>query len=383
MDSPIELSNTNSNFPAEIDHLKEFLEMTDEDGVLRVFSYKHCNNSSQEEVKKCRGLVFKGEQRLFRSLGFTPEYTENDKEFLSNVNFNNVTFFKAEEGTLIRVFYVEENDKWYVSTHRKLDAFKSRWGGSTDSFGDIFEKSLKQCFGQEYELTTFFSTLSKSNVYLFLIRNTEQNRMVSHAPDQPIVYHVGTLIDGKDYDTTCDVGVRRPDPLVFSNVDDLLMYVVDVDPFQVQGVIGFYGDGTQFKVLNGKYQLFTHVRGNESSVMFRYLQVRNNPTYVKLLYELYPERVSQFTNYENAIFQIAKNIHFAYMERFINKKHVVVSKEEYKIVSECHGWHISDRANNKVTLNVVLSTLAQPRFVSLLNFLVKNHINASFKKVTV
>jgi hypothetical protein len=374
MASSIEINH--SNFPAEIEQMKEFVEMTDSNDNLRVFSYKHCNNTTDEKVKKCRGLVFKGEQQLFRSLGFTPEYTENDRDFLSNINFDKVTFFKAEEGTLIRVFHEEDENKWYVSTHRKLNAFNSRWGGSQDSFGDIFVKSLKQTFGQDYDLETFLGTLNKKNVYLFLIRNTEQNRIVSRAPEEGFtVYHVCTLVDGDIYDTTLDVGVKRPENLSFTNIEDLMLYVNSVDPFKGQGVIGFYEDGSQFKVLNGQYQLFSHVRGNESSVMFRYLQVRSNPTYVKLMYELYPEKVTQFANYENAIFQIAKNIHFAYMERFVNKKHVVVSKEEYKIVSECHGWHISDRQNNKVSLNVVLSTLSQPRFVSLLNFLVKTHIN--------
>ncbi len=33
---------------------------------------------------------------------------------------------KTIEGTLIRIFYF--NDKWIITTHRKLDAFKSKWG---------------------------------------------------------------------------------------------------------------------------------------------------------------------------------------------------------------------------------------------------------------
>ncbi len=43
------------------------------------------------------------------------------------------------EGNIKQNFYF--NDKWIITTHRKLDAFKSKWG-SEKSFGDILKKLL-------------------------------------------------------------------------------------------------------------------------------------------------------------------------------------------------------------------------------------------------
>jgi len=182
------------------------------------------------------------------------------------------------------------------------------------------------------------------------------------------------LVGGHTYTTNIDVGVEHPVPLSFTTREEIVDYVKSLDPFTTQGVIAFKEDGTHFKVVNSKYQLYSNVRGNESSIMFRYLQVRTNPVYTKMLNELYPEKSAMFLTYENTIFQIAKYIHFSYMERFVNKKQVVVPKEEYHIIRECHGWHIQDRTNNKVSLAVVVSFLTQPRFVSLLNFLIKKHM---------
>jgi hypothetical protein len=223
-------------------------------------------------------------------------------------------------------------------------------------------------------LENFTEKLDKNHVYMFLIRNTNENRMVCKAPTEDYVFHVCTLLGGQEYDTELDIGVKKPVSLTFSSKEELIQYVKDTDPFISQGIIGFKKDGTHFKIVNTKYQLYSNVRGNESSILFRYLQVRTNPSYVAMLNELYPEKAEMFLKYENAIFQIAKFIHFSYMERFVNKKRVVVPKEEYVIIRECHGWHIQDRVNNKVSLNVVVSFLTQPRFTSLLNFLIKKQL---------
>ena len=370
--SPVEEVKS-SNFDYNITDFKDVMqeiEKTDDDGVVQIYSYKHCSMTSSDKLKECRGLVYQGENRLFKSLGFTPEYSETDREFLDQMDLSDVTFYPSEEGTLIRVFYV--NGKWYVSTHRKLDAFKSRWGSSI-SFGDIFMKALIVHFPTITTIGDFTCTLDQSHIYFFLIRNTDGNRMVARPPSEETVYHVGTLMDGTSYDTTLDVGVPKQVPFSFTDMSDVIEHVKSVDPFQYQGVIGFYKDGKQFKIVNTKHQLYMNVRGNEASIPYRYLQIRSNPTYVMLMNELYPEKTSQFGSYENAIFKIAKFIHFSYMERFINKKHVVVPKEEYRIIKECHGWHITDREHHKVTLNVVMSILSHSRFASTLNILIKRY----------
>ena len=72
----------------------------------------------------------------------------------------------------------------------------------------------------------------------------------------------------------------------FSTKEEVLDYVKSVDPFSLQGVIAFDKEGSHFKVINSQYQFYSNVRGNESSIMFRYLQVRTNPVYTKLLNEL-------------------------------------------------------------------------------------------------
>ena len=369
---PVSVLSDVQSIPDDLTNFKDLIEQTDNNGILQIYSYKYCDNLSPEEVKKIRGLVYNGEQRLFGSLGYTEEYTENDTKELANISFKNAIYFPSEEGTLIRVFSYD--NIWYVSTNRRLDAFKSRWGCSK-SFGEIFSEALLgNQNDSESVINNLTETLNKDHVYLFLVRNIEQNRIVSKAPLNNTVYHVGTLLNGKELCLKTKVlGVPSQSPLDFQYFDDVLGYVKNTDPFVRQGVIAFLEDGRQIKIINSKYHLYSQVRGNESSIKFRYLCVRNNPTFVRMIHELYPESIPIFSLYESLILKIAKKIHSAYIKRFINKEHTVVDKVSYRIIHEAHGRHIADR-NFKVSLEVIISILSEQRFLSTLNFLIKQEI---------
>ena len=257
---PVSVLSDVQSIPDDLTNFKDLIEQTDNNGILQIYSYKYCDNLSSEEVKKIRGLVYNGEQRLFGSLGYTEEYTENDTKELSNISFKNAIYFPSEEGTLIRVF--SYNNIWYVSTNRRLDAFKSRWGCSK-SFGEIFSEALLvNQNDSDSVINNLTETLNKDHVYLFLVRNIEQNRIVSKAPLNNTVYHVGTLLNGKELCLKTEVlGVPSQVPLDFQCFDDVLGYVKNTDPFVRQGVIAFLEDGRQVKIINSKYHLYSQVRG--------------------------------------------------------------------------------------------------------------------------
>ena len=368
---------SSSSFPNSISHLSNFIEKTDDDGSLQIYSYKFCDNDSPTEIKNCRGLVYQGENLVSKSLGFTQEYNDTQQELFSsqNIDFTKVTFLPSEEGTFIRIFYA--NNKWYMSTHRKLDAFNSRWGSEkSHSFGKIFTDGIAE-IGYE-SMDSLTSLFDQSYTYMFLIRNTIHNRIVSNPPtnNDPKVYFIGCLSNSEfSFQSPQAFNFPKQTQLTFENWTDVFNYVKDTDPLQKQGVIGFYKDG-HFKILNSKYQLYSKVRGNEADICYRYLQNRSNPVFSKMMYEMYPENINSFLKYENLIIQIAKNIHNAYVSRFVHKNYVVVSQEEYRVITECHGWHISDRQNNKVSLSYVINVLNKDKFVSNLYTIIKRMLTS-------
>lgn len=341
---------------------------TDESSGLELLCYTRCGPEDSKILRNCRGVVFKDDTIVMNAFPYTLEYSSFDKDNINkNISpvFNECSFYDAYEGALIRMFH--HADKWYISTHRKLNAFRSKWA-SRESFGTCFKRALEAEIETNEELRCvipdsddgllerFQKTLNPEKQYMFLVRHTEENRIVSFAPEKPKLYHVGTFSDGV---LTMDENVKIPYPKkhTFDKLEDLVSYVDSVDIRELQGVICFAPDNTQYKVLNPKYQELFKARGNEPSIKFRYLQVRMNRRHVNMLFELYPKWESTFDEIENNLYDVAKNIYTSYVQRFIKKKFVTVPVEEFIVIKQCHTWHESDRACNRISLEKVIEVM--------------------------
>ena len=355
---------------------------SDDDNKIDMFCYVKCSEKDTDFIKKCRGVVFHEDELIMKAFPYTSEFkhTEEDNIREKIDNFNDWTFYEAHEGTLLRMFHF--NGKWYVSTHRKLNAFRSKWA-SSESFGVSFisalnsEEEVNEKFRNSLPpgdniLERFQSTLDLKKQYMFLVRNNKNNRIVCDPPERPTVYHVGTFVDG-NLIMTENINIPHPKKLDICDIDKLISHVRTLSYRLVQGVIGFTPDNRQIKIVHEDYQDLFRARGNEPSIKFRYLQIRMNKRFVNMLYYLYPDMVNIFEEYENTLFDIARCIYRAYVQRFIKKRYVTVPREEFAIIRECHSWHLLNRSENLISLNQVINVLNQQSATHL------NHMMRRFK----
>ena len=161
-----------------------------------------------------------------------------------------------------------------------------------------------------------------------------------------------------------DVGVERPKEIEFESFQSMTDYVEGISIENYQGVIIFDGN-VQYKILNSNYVELFNIRGNEPSIKFRYLQVRNNVKHVNDIYYLYPRYADKFDEYEDILSRLARSINNNYVRRFIKKKYVIVPKEQYQVMKECHEWHLQDRERNRISLNKVTDIINQQNATSL------------------
>jgi hypothetical protein len=358
----------------------------DTDNGLSLFCYTNCNESDPEYIKACRGLVYDGDTLLLKAYSYTPEYVHTDEKLASIIDVKTSRFFDSHEGAVIRVFY---HKKWYVSTHRRLNAFKSKWSSAT-SFGDMFKNALELYAESDATFTNrladkaepsesdtvlhrFLSTLDTKNQYMFLVRNSSDNRIVCTAPKNPTIYHIGTFIDGK-LNLDDSVGIQTPTEYTFNSVDEALNNVHNIDIASTQGLCVFGSDGTQYKIVNEEYAYYYSIRGNEASIKFRYLQLRLDKAKVKDLRELYPEWEQMFDRYEDALYDIALFIKNSYVKRHIKKEYVTVPPEEYNVMKACHQWHIEDRDRHHISFQKVIEVLNEQEPTKL-NKMIRRHIN--------
>lgn len=407
--TPTQINNDLTRQKIQAQSNKIRLADSDLDTKLDLFCYNHCDNNEPDLVKNCRGIVFSGDDIVFRGFPYTEEFTTEPnsfKEFTDQIDLSDWSryrFFDAHEGALIRVFYWE--NKWYISTHRKLDAFRSKWASKL-SFGDMFKSAIEQQYNDtdsefykyvnnlssnessESESVsknifwTFINSLDKTKQYMFLVLNNYDNRIVCQAPDNSVVYHVGTTdTKGNMINLTESerIPVEYPHEYTFNSVDEIVNRVNEIDPVNLQGIIIFdYKTNKQYKIFNQDYYDLFQVRGNEPSVKYRYLQIRNNKKLVDSLYYLYPKFADAFDDYENTLCECAKTINKYYIDRFIKKKYITVPKEEYQVMTSCHEWHLQDRTKNRISLRKV-SDILNEQPASNLNRIIRRFKNEETK----
>jgi hypothetical protein len=347
------IDKKSSKIRANVEAVSSQVHIVDRTSNLDMFCYVKCEDTDSDVVKNCRGIVFDGEDMVMGSSPYTPEVSSTSEKLEGLLSSTGWRYFDSHEGALIRVF--NHGDVWHTATHRKLDAFRSKWSSAT-SFGQNFTNAIDSCLGKT--LTGFYETLNTDRQYMFLLRNTDDNRIVCNAPENPTVYHVGTFIDHV-INIDDDVGLPHPKEYTFSNIDALRCHVNSTYYGDLQGIMCFNTNGpVQVKVLNDDYITLASARNNEPSVPFRYLQVRMDRRVVNTLYNLYPKHADVFDEYENLLYAVAKDVIYrSYVNRFIRHQYVTVPVEEFKVIREAHDWHKADRPNNKISLEKIVEIM--------------------------
>lgn len=271
---------------------------------------------TEDEVRRIRGTVIDNRtKRVVHPGGFFPyEFTEIDREKFDqkttelHQNFNDMTVGYSFEGTIIRIFY---HNKWYVSTHRKLDANRSKWG-SDKSFKILFESGLQDSYG--LTLQQLINRLNLRCHYTFMVMADANTRFVCEVGDGKKVYLVGT----NDPAPSVNIDPLPVPNVKFETVDCVFNYVKEMTyPFAYQGLLLVHRSGSQYRVINSEYGKLFQVRNNEQSIPFRYLQLKteNASETIDNLKKLFPTYIPIFEQQDGYVDQLADFIHVEYTKR--------------------------------------------------------------------
>ena len=335
------------------------LHDVDTDNGLMLAHFETCTNTSSQEIKDKRGIITTLDGTVVcKTFPFIEEYTPVE---VKNLEIKNLRFFDSHEGTLLRLY--NYNNKWFLSTHKKIDAFDSYWG-SRDSFGQLFINALQYELKEGKEINTentfdnYCFKLDSKKSYCFLVRHNLENRIVCDAPQNPTIYCMGVFDkEGKllEYGQDNSSGISSPVEYKFKNIRDVIEHVNNINYKKTQGLIVYRENGTLFKITNKKYHELYNIRGNQPSLKFRYLQVRKNDELTAKLIKLYPYKEVRFEYYENNLRLLANKIYTAYVDRFINKKYVIVEKPQYAVLMTAHNLYLQGQA--KITQELIYSLI--------------------------
>lgn len=315
-----------------------YISKTSSENGLALYSYRECDNNSPVEVKQCRGLVVEEDTKniLWKTFGYIDEFVDEMPDY----DTADYELYNAYEGTSLRLFYY--NNRWMLCTHRKLDAFKSRWS-SVKSFGQMFVDSLMSGYGLVY--TDFLETLDTTKLYVFFLRTSAQNRMVCLAGPYNELYHSATFDAAGLADD--NIGIRKQHKLIIPGDVDRVEYILSVvrntDPMWAVGVILRKGMH-EVKILNKEYVCMRDVRGNEPSLAFRYLQIRADVGMYAPFMRLYWMHEPMFEEIEQKIRCVAERLTTLFVARHIKNHFEYLPTTEHILLKKAYACHkkISD-----------------------------------------
>jgi hypothetical protein len=353
-----------------------------------------------------KGVVSYKNETFFKGLPTPVEMTLSEAEQQNFVIDPSFKIYESHEGTLIRVFNID--GKWFVSTNRKLNASNSKWAAKRETFGQYFTLAIREIIQEfdsnleedkqdlsykeqveslnqqnmEFLKNVFDRNLSVENKYLFLLKPSQEERVVCHTCKVPTIYHVGTfdsedneifdelLLDGKK--------VERPKQRNFQTLQDLKLAMDELDIYSLQGFL-IIGEASTYKILHDEYKKAFDVRGNIPSLRFRYLQLRRYSCDKKLSLKDLEEFVRLYnfdadeTDIELEIFNLCEDLHEKYMAVYVyhDKDLPSLSETEQNFLSRTvHKSYLeSDRRINTTPsrINDLITRVEPPILNKLLN----------------
>lgn len=326
------------NLVASKDNVK--LCDTDPENGIELYCYQKTNDDPVE--MEVRGLVFAPDGKLIsKGFSYTPEYSSDisfhNAEHKFNAPNDTRTVFRSHEGVVLRVFAY--NGKWYISTHRRLNAYRSRWG-SDETFGELFDQGMRNLgliSDDQTCLQWFADNLDDTYTYAFLISNTPNNRLVCHAPKDIEIIHIGTFGSDGTYWAHYSCPIPKAKEYNFDSDVEMLEAVEKIDHMKHQGFVIFNADGPVFKLFHPTYYKLWSLRNNVSSIKLRYLQIIGDEEKSRTFRDLYPENKKDFDQYDKYVEMVANEGACMYNMRFVCNRKAHVRQELYQLLLMCEN----------------------------------------------
>ena len=387
------------------------LIVTDRWNSLEVFHYE--DGTTDEALLDVRGIVKDREHVVCKSFGYSPEVLASDSEGIEKhiaplMKSEGVKVFKSYEGTLLRVW--QYNGRWFISTHRKLDAFRSKWGHDNASYGELFLRAILPIVKDKKKITSWAdeasdeeqpeqsttSSIEKPNldkfsgkdafdrycaslnpevVYVFCLTTFSENRVVCKSDASvPSLFCVGTFDRTNEFKFTPnrpETLVASPEEIALLSLDEVVAYTKSIDPLSFQGCIVMTPEGKSAKITNPENDRLMKLRGNVPNVIHRYVQLRWTSS-IQEYKELYPEHQAKFDDWERIYKHICHNVLRKYIERHINKRMAILPPEQKPIMEGVHTIYMQQLRHTKQhvtedTINTFLGTWQERDVNTLVN----------------
>jgi len=319
------------------------LKIKEDKDYPELFLIHHLNNTIFDNpfVNECNGIIM--EKNNLKIICYTFNKCSDTFE---NIDLNNLYIEHSIEGTLIRLFYY--NEEWIVSTKKCIDASKSIWI-SKKNFLELFEECLEKYFNMHQ----FKNILNKSYCYSFIIMHPENKIVVNYIT--PSLYHISTR-DLNTFKEICnDIGIPKPKR---NNISyDYFQKNLYIDTsLQYEGYIFSDLNYNRCKIKNPYYNKVRYLWGNTNNRFYRYIELRKDYNILNEYIYYFSNDTNNFLEYEKNIQNLAYEILRIYLLKYVQKNDVKIPFYFSKIIYKLHENFLKNKIKtdyNKIMLKLL------------------------------
>jgi hypothetical protein len=275
-----------------------------------------------------RSVITDGEKVLCFSCPKAIDYTE----FMKNVSYDKVVVEDFVEGTMINLFYY--NEEWMCAT-------KSIIGAKCKFFRD-YPKTYRTLFLEAMESSNLeFNMLNKSYCYSFILQHPENRIVVPFSEMRLIIVNMYKCINMEVEEVNVKLafpgynGLDDNDPKVYlpkrmnevatyekyngKSYGELYDYFTSLNlDYKIMGVVLKHGK-YRTKIWNPNYLKVKLLRGNNPKIQFQYYNLLNDKRLMEFLY-YYPEYKQLFNTYKMDLFNWTEQLWKNYKSCYIRKE---------------------------------------------------------------
>jgi hypothetical protein len=294
-----------------------------EDNNLFLIHTQDNSDFNLKIVNECNGIIL--DKNTFKIICYTFNKCIDSNALDTSLDYNNLYFETALEGTLIRLYFY--NDTWNLSTKKTINASKSKWL-SNKSYAELFYESLTD---------NIINNLNQNYCYSFIITHPENVFVVNYT--EKILYHISTRDMNTLNEISIDIGIKQIEKIFISNdmLPDILGKLLTDNNLLYEGILLIDINYNRQKLRTAIYTKAKLLWGNTNNRFYRYLELRKDTNLLNEYLTYMNQDRYNFINYENIVSQLASDILGCYLGKYIDKNNNKLPFFFNKIIYKLHG----------------------------------------------
>lgn len=218
-------------------------------------------------VRACRGIIYATDTYPFKCV-CAPfiKFGNYGEGYCPKIDWSTARVLEKIDGSLMKVW--NYNGKWYLSTNGTIDAYNAEVTEYL-SFGELFEKTLKDMLGESFE--TFTSHLNSQYTYMFEMTSPE-SRIVIEYKERKLWFLSRRNMRTMQEDYENDSRVDRPKIFHMNKLEDCLKIATQMTKDQ-EGVVVNDGFFNRIKIKSPEYLMAAHLVNNRKTTTRRIIQM--------------------------------------------------------------------------------------------------------------